>query len=193
MPSAYAASGLLALPVTSTLLFVAHDDSLLELHSDRPSAVNSDHSELASLQHLFIRGFFAEYEVEEAHKEALAIAEERWARILNHNRPVAGRGQDRPDRKTVWGKPEDMSKHPEGEEHIQPWNLPCLTAMVTRVKAKLEAILGKTLHVMTQGYIESITHVRQLPHRKRSGGWWAARLQRVGSHVVVVDPGVVAG
>ena len=37
--------------------------------------------------------------------------------------------------------------------------------MVTRVKAKLEAILGKTLHVMTQGYIESITHVRQLPHR----------------------------
>ena len=54
----------------------------------------------------------------------------------------------------VWGKPEDMSKHPEGEEHIQPW-----------VKAKLEAILGKSLHVMTQGYIESITHVRQLPHR----------------------------
>ena len=37
--------------------------------------------------------------------------------------------------------------------------------MVTRVKAKLEASLGKTLHVMTQGYIESITHVRQLPHR----------------------------
>ena len=40
-----------------------------------------------------------------------------------------------------------------------------MTAMVTRVKAKLEAILGKTLHVRTQGYIESITHVRQLPHR----------------------------
>ena len=37
--------------------------------------------------------------------------------------------------------------------------------MVTPVKAKLEAILGKMLHVMTQGYIESITHVRQLPHR----------------------------
>ena len=33
--------------------------------------------------------------------------------------------------------------------------------MVTRLKAKLEAILGKTL----QGYIESITHVRQMPHR----------------------------
>ena len=37
--------------------------------------------------------------------------------------------------------------------------------MVTSVKAKLEAILGKTVHVMTQGYIESFTHVRQLPHQ----------------------------
>ena len=52
-----------------------------------------------------------------------------------------------------------------GEEHIQLWDLPRLTAIVTRVKAKLEAILGKTLHVMTQGYIDSISHVRQLPHR----------------------------
>ena len=65
----------------------------------------------------------------------------------------------------VWGKPGDMSKHPDGEEHIRLWGLPRLTAMVTRVKAKLEAIWGKTLHVMTQGYIESITHVPQLPHR----------------------------
>ena len=65
----------------------------------------------------------------------------------------------------VWGKPEDMSKHPDGEEHIQLCDLPRLSAMVTQVKAKLGAILGKTLHVMTQGYIESITHVRQLPHR----------------------------
>ena len=48
---------------------------LLELPSDRPTAVNSDPSHLASLRHLFIRGFFAEYEVEEAHKEALAITE----------------------------------------------------------------------------------------------------------------------
>ena len=90
VPSAYAASGLLALPVTSTPLFVAHEDPLLELPSDCPTAVNSDPSQLAGLQHLFIRSFFAEYEVEEAHKEALAIAEERWARIFNHNRPVAG-------------------------------------------------------------------------------------------------------
>ena len=37
--------------------------------------------------------------------------------------------------------------------------------MVTRMKANLEAILGKTLHVMTHGYIESITHVPQLLHR----------------------------
>ena len=58
-----------------------------------------------------------------------------------------------------------MSKHPDEEEHIQLWDLPGLTAMVMRVKAKLEATLGKTLHVMTQGYIESITHVRQLPHQ----------------------------
>ena len=102
--------------------------------------------------------------MEEAHKEALAIAQEHWARIFNHNRPVGGRGQDPPDRKIVWGKPEDMPKHPDGEEHIQLWDLPRLTAMVTRVKTKLEAILGKTPHVMMQGYIESITHVRQLPH-----------------------------
>ena len=127
--------------------------------------MNSDPSQLASLQHLFIRIFFAEYEVEEAHKEALAIAEERWARIFNHSRPVAGRAHDPPDRKVVWGKPEDMAKHPDGEEHIRLWDLPRLSAMVTRVKAKLEAILGQMLHVMTQGYIESITHVRQLPHR----------------------------
>ena len=165
VPSAYAASGLLALPVTSTPLFVAHEDPLLELPSDCPTAVNNDPSQLAGLQHLFMRSFFAEYEVEEAHKEALAIAEERWARIFNHNRPVAGRAHDPPDRKMVWGKPEDEAKHPDGEEHIRLWDLPCLSAMVTRVKAKLEAILGKTLHVMTQGYIEFITRVRQLPHR----------------------------
>ena len=164
MPSAYAASGLLALPVTSTPLFVAHDDPLLELPSDCPTTVNSEPSQLASLQHLFIRDLFLEYEVEEAHKEALVITEERWGRIFNHNRPAAGRAQDPPDRKMVWGKPEDMSKHPDGSEHIQLWDLPRLTAMVTRVKARLEVILGKTLHVMTQGYIESITHVQQLPH-----------------------------
>ena len=72
VPSAYAASGLLALPVTSTPLFIAHEDPMLELPSDCPTAVNSDPSQLASLQHLFIRSFFAEYEVEETHKEALA-------------------------------------------------------------------------------------------------------------------------
>ena len=54
--SAYAASGLLALPVTSTPLFVAHEDPLLELPSDCPTAMNSDPSQLPSLQHLFIRG-----------------------------------------------------------------------------------------------------------------------------------------
>ena len=136
MPSVYAASGPLALHVTSTPLFVAHEDPLLELPGDCPTAVNSNPSQRASLQHLFIRSFFAEYEVQEAHKEALAIAEERWARIFNHNRPVAGRAQDPPDRQMVCGKPEDMSKHPDGEEHIQLWDLPRLSAMVTRVKAK---------------------------------------------------------
>ena len=153
-------AGSLPSPSPLTPLFVAHEDPLLEVPSDCPTAVNSDPSQLAGLQHLFIRSFFAEYEVEEAHKKALAIAEERWARIFNHNRPVAGRAQDPPDRKMVWGKPEDMSKHPDGEEHIRLWDLPRLSAMVTRVKAELEAILGKTLHIMTQGYIESITHVR---------------------------------
>ena len=118
MPRAFAASGLLALPVTSTPLFAAHNNPLTELPSDCPTAVNSDPSLLASLQHLFIRGFFVEYEVEEAHSEALAIAEERWARIFNDNRPVAGRAQDPPDRNMVGGKPEDMSKHPDGQEHI---------------------------------------------------------------------------
>ena len=165
VPSAYAVSGLLALAVTSGLLFVAHNDPLLELPSDRPTAVKTVPSRLASLQHLFIRGAFAKYEVEDALKEALAIAEERWSRIFNHNRPVDGRAEDPPERKMVWGKQEDMSKHPDGEEHIQLWDLPRLSAMVTRVKAKLEAILGKMLHVTTQGYIESITHLRQLPHR----------------------------
>ena len=140
VPTAYAASELLALPVTSTPLFVAHEDPLLELPSDCPTAVNSDPSQLAGLQHLFTRSFFAEYEVEEAHKEALAIAQERWARIFNHNRPVAGRAHDPPDRKMLWGKPGDMAKHPDGEEHIRLWDLPRLSAMVTRVKAKLEAI-----------------------------------------------------
>ena len=103
--------------------------------------------------------------MEEAHKEAPAIAEERWARIFNHNRPVADGAHDPPDRKMVWGKPENMAKHPDGEEHICLWDLPRLSAMVTPVKAKLEAILGKALHVMTQGYIKSISHVCQLPHR----------------------------
>ena len=75
VPSAYAGSGLLALPVTSTPLFVVHDDPLLELPSDCTTAVTNDPGHLASLQHLFIRSFFAEYEVDEAHKEAVAIAE----------------------------------------------------------------------------------------------------------------------
>ena len=40
VPNAYVASGLLALPVTSTPLFVAHEDPLLELPSDCPCDVN---------------------------------------------------------------------------------------------------------------------------------------------------------
>ena len=151
VPSAYAASGLLALPVTSNPLFVTHDDPPLKLPSDCPTAFNNDPSHLAILQHLFIGGFLAEYEVAEAHKEALAIAQERGARIFSHNRPVAGQAQNPPDRKMVWGKPEVMSKHPDGKEHIKLWDLLRLTPMVTRVKAKLEAIFGKTLHVMMQG------------------------------------------
>ena len=44
VPVAYAAGGLLALPVTPTPLFVAHEDPLLQLPSDCPTAVNSDPS-----------------------------------------------------------------------------------------------------------------------------------------------------
>ena len=44
VPSVYAASGLLALPVTSTPLFVGHEDPLLELPSDCTTAVNSNPS-----------------------------------------------------------------------------------------------------------------------------------------------------
>ena len=105
VPSAYAANGPLALPVTSTPRFVAHNDPLLQLPRDCPIAMHSDPSQLANLQHLFIQSFFAEYEVEEAHKEALAIAQERWARFFNHHRPIGGRAQDPADRKMVWGKP----------------------------------------------------------------------------------------
>ena len=65
----------------------------------------------------------------------------------------------------VWGKPEDMSRHLEGEDHIRLWPLPCLTAMVNRVKVTLEEIVGNSLHVMTHVCIETITLVRQLPHR----------------------------
>ena len=105
--------------------------------------------------------------MEDAHKEALGIPEDRWARIFNHNSPVAGRTKDPLDldRKIVWGKPQDMSRHPGGEDHIWLWTLPCLTLMVNRVKATLEGIIVKSLYVMTQGYIDSITQVRQLPHR----------------------------
>ena len=37
--------------------------------------------------------------------------------------------------------------------------------MVHRVNGTLEGIVPKSLYVMTQGYIESITAVRQFPHR----------------------------
>ena len=121
VPSAYVANGLLALPVTSTPLFVAHDDPLLELPSDCLTAVNIDPSQLASSQHWFIPGFFAEYEVEDAPRGALSIARECWARIFNHNRPIARRAQDPPYRKMVWEIPEDMSKHPDADDHIQRW------------------------------------------------------------------------
>ena len=102
-PSAYAANGMLALPVTSTVLFVAHNDPVLALRSDCPTAGNSDPSQLASLQHLFICGFFHGYEVEDALKEALAIAKERWARIFNHNRPAAGEQRIRRTARWCWG------------------------------------------------------------------------------------------
>ena len=65
----------------------------------------------------------------------------------------------------VWGKPHDVSRHSEGAGHICLRILPCLTLMVNRVKATLEGIFGKSLCVMTQGYIESISPVRELPHR----------------------------
>ena len=165
MPNAFAANGLLALPATSNPLLATHNEPLFELASDCPTAVNSDPSQLARLRHLFIGSFFAEYEVEDALKQALAIAVEHWARIFNHNHPVVGRAQDPPDHKMVWWKLQDMSKHPDGEDHIQLWSLSCLAAMVTRVKAKVESILGKTLYIMTQRYMKSITRVRQLLHQ----------------------------
>ena len=65
----------------------------------------------------------------------------------------------------VWGKPKDMSRHPGGEDHIRLWPLPCVSATVSRVKATLQGIVAKSLYVMTQKYMESITPVCQFPHR----------------------------
>ena len=42
-----------------------------------PTAFKRDPSQLVSLQHLFMRAFYAEYEMEQAYKEALVIADER--------------------------------------------------------------------------------------------------------------------
>ena len=167
VPSSYAASGLLALPVTSTPLFGAHEDPLLELPSDCPTAVNNDPSQLAGLQPAIC-------------SSGLFLPSMRWRRrTRRHWRSLRSVGPGSStttallpaELMTPWtakwsgGIGEDTAKHPDGEEHIRLWDLPCLSAIVTPVKAKLEAILGKTLHVMTQGYIESITHVRQLPHQ----------------------------
>ena len=52
----------------------------------------------------------------------------------------------------------------EGGDHIRLSTLPCLTLMAIRVKATLEGIIGKSVYVMTQVCIESITLVRQFPH-----------------------------
>ena len=139
VPSAHAAQGLLALPVTATPPFAAHDDLVLEVAIECP--INSDCTQLPKAQHLLQRNFWTLQEVEDAHKEALGVPEDRWARIFNHNRPAASRTEDPPERKMVWGKPQDMSRHPEGEDHIRLWTLPCLTLMVNRGKATLEGII----------------------------------------------------
>ena len=139
VPSAYAAQGLLALPMTATPPCVDHDDPVLEVAAESP--VNSDCTQLPTPQHLLQRNFWTPQEVEDAHNEALGIADDRSARIFNQNRPDAGRTEDPADRKMVLGKPEDTSRHPEGEHHIRLWFLPCLTLMVNRVMATFEGIL----------------------------------------------------
>ena len=48
----------------------------------------------------------------DAHKEALGIADDRWARIFNHNRLAVGRTDSPLYLNSVWGKPQDMSQHP---------------------------------------------------------------------------------
>ena len=45
------------------------------------------------------------------------------------------------------------------------WTLPCLPLMVSRVKAAGERITGKSLSVMKQESVASITPIRQLPPR----------------------------
>ena len=50
VPSAYAAQGLLALPVTTTPPFVAHDDPVLQVAAECP--INSDCTQLPMAQYL---------------------------------------------------------------------------------------------------------------------------------------------
>ena len=51
----------------------------------------------------------------------------------------------------MWGKPQDVSRHPEGEYHIWLWTLRSLTLMVNCAKATMERIVGKSMYVITQG------------------------------------------
>ena len=160
VPSVYAAQGLLALPVTATPMFVAHEDPSLEIEEESP--MNMVFTKLSTAPHLLQRPFWTMQEMEDAHKEALGIACDRRAGIFDYNRPVGGRIEDPPDRKILREKPQDI----EWEGHILLWTLLSLTLMVNRVKAAPEGIIGKSLYVMTQGYIESITPVPKLPHRE---------------------------
>ena len=56
VPSAYAAQGLLALPVTATTLFIAHEDPVQEVVA--PSPVNTECTQLSAAQHLLQRNFW---------------------------------------------------------------------------------------------------------------------------------------
>ena len=108
MRSAFGANGLYALPVA---LFIAHDDPFLKLAADYPLGVNTNSTRLSTMQRMLQRNFWAPHDIEDTHKEALGMANNRWARIFNHNRPSAGQTEDTPNRKIVWGKPEDISRH----------------------------------------------------------------------------------
>ena len=52
----------------------------------------------------------------------------------------------------------------EGEDHIQLWPVLCLIAIVSRVKATKEGLVGESLYAIKRGHIESVSLLHQFPH-----------------------------